>query len=102
MKRSMKCCGDTGVKQLSGSVAVQGWPESCGRSGSLPYGVCFWRECSSEVASCLFKRAPDPTTKVRGQQAMRITKMKAATWLLGGDFPKEFLLQWMGRRAALS
>lgn len=31
--RSMKCCGDTGMKQLSGSAAVQGCPESCGGEG---------------------------------------------------------------------
>lgn len=28
LNRSMKCCGDTGMKQLSGSAAVQGCPES--------------------------------------------------------------------------
>lgn len=28
LKRSMKCCGDTGVEQRAGSVAVQGCPES--------------------------------------------------------------------------
>lgn len=29
LKRSMKCWGETEVRQLSGSFAVQGCPESC-------------------------------------------------------------------------
>lgn len=28
MKRSIKCCGEMGMRQLSGSLAVHGWPQS--------------------------------------------------------------------------
>lgn len=35
----MKCSGDTGVKQLSGSAAVQGCPESCGESEGMSENV---------------------------------------------------------------
>ena len=51
----MKCWGDTGVKQLSGSAAVQGCPESCGRRESGLHRF---------ATGCSCERSPSPMSQV--------------------------------------
>lgn len=79
LKRSMKCCGDTGVKQLSGSAAVQGWPESCGRGRALPHVP---GGKTAQKSPGIHLNAPGPH-----RTGMRTARIRD-TWLLSGESPR--------------
>lgn len=69
LKRSMKCCGDTGVEQRSGSVAVQGCPESCGRRR----GPTGWFPAAEHPRPSPRHESQDTRTRVLLEQKLQLT-----------------------------